>query len=97
MDFVPGLNLSKKQIAKELDASVEDVQKMTTQLREGVTERKSQTILREEVECDEVYITAGHKGNPKAVERKGRKFGAIAWKAPAAEARWKRRSRPFWG
>jgi transposase-like protein len=70
--YFMGLNLSNKQIAKELDLSVEDVQKMTTRLREGVTERKSQTILREEVECDEVYITAGHKGNPKAVKRKGR-------------------------
>lgn len=70
--YFMGLNLSNKQIAKELDLSVEDVQKMTTRLREGVTERKSQTILREEVECDEVYITAGHKGNPEAVERKGR-------------------------
>ena len=68
-----GLNLSNKQIAKELDLSVEGVQKMTTRLREGVTERESQTILREEVECDEVCITAGHKGNPEAVERKGRR------------------------
>ena len=26
-----------------------------------------------EVECDEVYVIAGHKGNPEAVRRKGRK------------------------
>jgi transposase-like protein len=26
-----------------------------------------------EIECDEVYIIAGHKGNPRAVEAKGRK------------------------
>ncbi len=25
-----------------------------------------------EVECDEVYVTAGHKGNPDAVKKKGR-------------------------
>jgi transposase-like protein len=28
--------------------------------------------LRGEVECDEVYIVAGHKGNPVAVAAKGR-------------------------
>lgn len=26
-----------------------------------------------EVECDEVYLVAGHKGNPRAVKEKGRK------------------------
>ena len=29
--------------------------------------------LRDDVECDEVYIVAGHKGNPAAVAAKGRK------------------------
>ena len=29
--------------------------------------------LEDEVEFDEVYIVAGHKGNPKAVSKKGRK------------------------
>jgi transposase len=32
--------------------------------------------LQDEVECDEVYIVAGHKGNPEAVaakEREGRR------------------------
>lgn len=28
--------------------------------------------MRGKVECDEVYITAGHKGHPEAVSRKGR-------------------------
>jgi transposase-like protein len=30
-------------------------------------------MLQDEVECDEVYIVAGHKGNPEAVAAKGRK------------------------
>lgn len=51
---------------------VKDVQKMTTQLREGVRERKPQTTLRAQLECDGVYITVCHKGNPDAVSRKER-------------------------
>jgi len=35
------LNLSKEQIAAELDLSVDDAQTMTTQLREGVGVKKS--------------------------------------------------------
>jgi ISXO2-like transposase domain len=30
-------------------------------------------ILSNEVECDEAYVIAGHKGQPKVVESKGRK------------------------
>ncbi|MDP3361803.1 MAG: transposase, partial [Methylobacter sp.] len=30
-------------------------------------------ILEGEVECDEVYVVAGHKGQPEAVKKKGRK------------------------
>lgn len=39
--YFMGLNLSNNQIAKELDLDRTDVQKMTTQLREGVV-KKSQ-------------------------------------------------------
>ncbi len=35
-------------------------------------EKKPQITLQDEVECDEVYIVAGHKGNPEAVSKKGR-------------------------
>ena len=35
--------------------------------------KKPQITLQDEVECDEVYITAGYKGNPDAVSKKGRK------------------------
>ena len=37
--YFMGLNLSNKQIAKELDLNRTDVQKMTTQLREGVVKK----------------------------------------------------------
>jgi hypothetical protein len=36
-----GLNLSNQQIAAELDLNKDDVQVMTTQLREGVVAKKS--------------------------------------------------------
>jgi len=37
--YFMGLNLSNKQIAKELDLDRTDVQKMTAQLREGVVKK----------------------------------------------------------
>jgi len=37
--YFMGLNLSNKQIAKELDLNRNDVQQMTTQLREGVIKK----------------------------------------------------------
>ncbi len=67
-----GLNLSNNQISKELDLNRGDVHNMATQLREGVVKKKPQITLQDEVECDEVYIVAGHKGNPEAVSKKGR-------------------------
>jgi len=67
-----GLNLSNQQIGQELDLHQGDVQEMTTYLRKGITERREATILEGEAEFDEVYIVAGHKGNPAAVSAKGR-------------------------
>jgi len=69
--YLMGLNLSNEQIAHELDLNPDDVQKMTTQLREGVVARKPAVILSGEVECDEAYVVAGHKGHPEAVKKKG--------------------------
>ena len=66
-----GLNLSNEQIAHELDLNSDDAQKMTTQLREGIVERKPEVTLSGEVECDEVYVVAGHKGHPEEVKKKG--------------------------
>ena len=66
-----GLNLSNRQIAQELDLNEDDAQSMTTRLREGV-EKKSPQPLQGEVECDEGYSVAGHKGPPEAVRGQGR-------------------------
>nr|VFK08135.1 MAG: hypothetical protein BECKH772A_GA0070896_108222 [Candidatus Kentron sp. H]VFK10086.1 MAG: hypothetical protein BECKH772C_GA0070978_106791 [Candidatus Kentron sp. H] len=45
-------------------------QEITRQLRQGVVLRKPQAELHGEVEWDEVYVLAGHKGQPKAVQKK---------------------------
>jgi transposase-like protein len=69
--YFMGLNLSNEQIAKELDLDPDDAQRMATLLREGVVQRKPEARLSGEVECDEVYVVAGHKGHPEAVRKKG--------------------------
>jgi transposase-like protein len=69
--YFMGLNLSNEQIAQELDLDKNDVQHMTSLLRGGVVERKPTPQLAGEVECDEVYVVAGHKGNPAEVRKKG--------------------------
>jgi hypothetical protein len=66
-----GLNLSNRQIAAELDLNKDDVQNMTRILRRGVNVKKPPVQLSGEVECDEVYVVAGHKGYPEAVKKNG--------------------------
>ena len=68
--YFMGLNLSNEQIARELSINSSDAQKMAAQLRRGVVERKPDVTLQGEVECDEVYVTAGHKGHPETVKKK---------------------------
>ena len=41
--YLMGLNLSNEQIAAELDLAAGDVQAMTSQLREGIVAKKSQS------------------------------------------------------
>ncbi len=69
--YFMGLNLSNRQIAQELDLSQPDVQLMTEQLRAGLVARMPPVRLKGEVEIDEVYVVAGHKGNPAAVAKRG--------------------------
>lgn len=69
--YLMGLNLSNQQIAQELDLNKDDVQQMTKALRAGIVEKNPTPTLEGEVECDEVYVVAGHKGNPAAVRKKG--------------------------
>jgi transposase-like protein len=68
-----GLNLSSHQIAQELDLNKDDAQAMTTQLRSGIVVKKPTICLTGEVEFDEAYVIAGHKGQPEVVKKKGRK------------------------
>ena len=76
--YFMGLNLSNEQIAQELDLNPDDARRMTSQLREGIVQRKPEAVLSGEVECDEVYVVAGHKGHPEAVRKKGAKDAAGA-------------------
>ena len=64
MGYIPvfyGLNLSTAQISKELSLNKDDAYYMSDVLRSGVVEKKPDPELSEEVECDEVYVIAGHK------------------------------------
>ena len=74
--YLMGLNLSNRQIARELDLAETDAQAMTEQLRCGLTAKLPPVVLRGEVEIDEVYVVAGHKGQPAAVAEKGVPAGA---------------------
>jgi transposase-like protein len=69
--YLMGLNLSNRQIARELDLGVSAVQAMAEQLRQGLTARTPAVILDGAVEIDEVYVVAGHKGHPAAVAKRG--------------------------
>jgi transposase-like protein len=95
--YFMGLNLSNRQIAQELNLNEDDAQAMATSLREGLVARAPEVVLDGEVEADEVYVVAGHKGNPAAVQKKAEKAGADGSKARRAEARSQKRSRRFWG
>lgn len=68
-----GLNLSNSQIANELGLTKSDCHAMTSLLREGVYEKRPQEILTGEVEFDELYVIAGHKGKPESVKKKDAK------------------------
>lgn len=68
--YFMGLNLSNRQIAQELDLDEDDTQQMTTQLREGIVAKKPEIQVAGEAECDEVYIVAGHKGQPAEVKKR---------------------------
>ena len=74
--YLLGLNLSNQQIAMELDLSQTQAQEMATKLRQGIADRQEPVVLEGEVECDEVYVVAGHKGHPAAVQKKGEKAAA---------------------
>jgi len=108
--YFMGLNLSKRQIAGGLGLAASDVQTMTEQLRRGLVAKTPAVELKGEVEpdarassgIDEVYVVAGHKGQPKEVAKRdglgavaGWQAGRLAgWQARRDAARWRRTSRP---
>jgi transposase-like protein len=74
--YFMGLNLSNRQIAQELGLDRSDVQAMAEQLRSGLVAKAPAARLAGEVEIDEVYVVAGHKGQPAAVAQGGDRDGA---------------------
>ena len=94
--YFMGLNLSNRQIAEELEISGSDVQLMTEQLRHGLAAKIPAATLGGEVEIDEVYVVAGHKGQPAAVAKRGALVGGADWPDRQAAARWKRTSHRSW-
>jgi transposase-like protein len=69
--YLMGLNLSNRQIAAELGLGASDVQAMAEALRGGLDAKIPPARLEGEVEIDEVYVVAGHKGQPAAVAKRG--------------------------
>ena len=95
--YFMGLNLSNAQLAKELDLNQSDVHQMTGQLRQGMVAKKPSPTLTAEVECDEVYIVAGHKGKSEAVAKRGGADDADGSRASGDEARLQQRNHRFSG
>src|SRR5215218_1806417 len=85
--YLMGLNLSNRQIARELDLAETDAQAMTEQLRQGLAARLPPARLEGAVEIDEVYVVAGHKGQPAAVAKRGGSGAVAGWPARRAGAR----------
>lgn len=91
-----GLNLSNRQIALELGLSPSDAQAMAEQLRRGLVARIPEARLEGEVEIDEVYVVAGHKGQPAAVAKRGDLDVVAGWPARRVGARSRRISPRSW-
>jgi transposase-like protein len=91
--YLMGLNLSNRQIAEELGLNSTDVQAMTEHLRNGLVARTPAANLEGEVEIDEVYVVAGHKGQPAEVAKRGGRDGVAGCRVRRDEARWRRTNR----
>src|SRR5215210_6589929 len=90
----PQNRTTNRQIALELGLSPSDVQAMTEHLRCGLVAKAPAARLEGEVEVDEVYVVAGHKGQPVAVAKRGGSDAVAGWPARRAGARWRRTSHP---
>jgi transposase-like protein len=72
--YLMGLNVSNQQIAEELGLDPSDGQAMAELLRGGILQRRAKVRMKGVVECDEVYVVAGHKGQPDKIRgRRGRR------------------------
>jgi transposase len=67
--YLMGPKVSRYQIARELKLNKDDVQKMVKHLREGIVAAKPPAKLQDIVECDELYIVAGHKRKAAVLEK----------------------------
>ena len=70
---------------------------MTEQLRRGLAAKTPEVTLKGEVKIDEVYVVAGHKGQPAAVAKRGGSGAAASWQARRDAARWRRDKPPILG
>ncbi len=63
-------------------------------MRRGLVAKVPEVKLKGEVEIDEVYVVAGHKGQPAAVAKRGGSDVGAGWRARRDAARWRRTSHP---
>ena len=91
--YLMGLNLSNQQIAQELSLNKDDVHQMTSELRQAIADKRPEVQLSGQVEFDEVYVTAGHKGRPDKVKKKAAKDGGESSKGFGGAVRSKKRNR----
>lgn len=70
---------------------------MTAHLRTGIVVKKPKVRLTGEVECDEIYLIAGHKGQPEVVKSKGRKGRRRRLKAKAGRGTQATEKPPIFG
>jgi transposase-like protein len=66
--YLMGLNGSNRPIAEELNLNESDGHAMAEALRGGIIQRRSKVRMSGVVECDEVYVVAGHKGRPDRIQ-----------------------------
>jgi hypothetical protein len=79
-----GLNVSNQQIAEELSLHKDDVHQMTSELRQAVADKRPEVELSGAVEFDEVYVTAGHKGQPDQVKKRAQRTQTETQRASGA-------------
>jgi transposase-like protein/IS1 family transposase len=91
-----GLWMHNEQIARELDVNLRDMHQMTTPRREGIKKKPTMT-LSNEVECDEAYVIAGHKGQPEVVKLKGRKGRRCRRRGQGGRGTWEKARPPVFG